>query len=336
MWRWLKFGLGITLAPFSATAETSARLLEFDALAGWQTDDHSAALGVFQETCRLMDSAEWRNLCAFAATEPDAKSFFELLFRPVLIEDGSPTLFTGYFEPELRGARAPGGPYRYPLYQKPNDSRSNYTRRDIDQSGALRGLEIAWVDNPVDVYYLQIQGSGRVRLSDGSSLRVGYGGENGHPNRSIAQELINRGIMRRSEASNKRIRNWFGRNPMLGQEILWSNPSYVFFRKISVPSDKGPRGAMNRSITALRSLAVDPRYIPLGAPVWMEKAGRPALQRLMVAQDTGAAIKGAQRADVFFGTGDAAGEIAAQTNDAGRMVVLMPIQLAFAVAPDGA
>ncbi|MCV6825621.1 MULTISPECIES: murein transglycosylase A [Halocynthiibacter] len=336
MLRWLITGLGIVLAPLAANAETTARVLEFDTLSGWQDDDHAAALDVFQETCRLMDDAEWRNLCAFAATGPDAKNFFELFFRPVLIEDGSPALFTGYFEPELFGSRSRNGQYRYPLYRKPPAEYVNLTRKEIDQSSLLSGLAIAWVDNPVDVYYLQIQGSGRVRLTDGSAIRVGYGGENGHPNRSIAQELINRGIMKRSEASNARIRSWFNRNPSLGQEILWTNPSYVFFRKVSVPGNKGPRGAMNRSITALRSLAVDPRYIPLGAPVWMEKSGRLALKRLMVAQDTGAAIKGAQRADVFFGTGAAAGEIAAQTNDAGRMVVLMPIQTAFAIAPDWA
>lgn len=327
------------LAPFvvsEASAEKTARILSFDTLSGWHSDNHQAALEAYQESCSGMKDPEWETLCAFAKSNPDAKAFFELFFRPVLIEDGAPTLFTGYFEPELSGARFQDGFHRYPLYRKPKGAAAKYTRRQIDESGALRGLEIAWIDNPVDVYFLQIQGSGRVRMTDGSSIRVGYGGENGHPNRSIAQTLINQGVMTRSQASNANIRDWFGRNPAHGQQVLWSNPSYVFFRKLSLPPNKGPRGAMNRSLTSLRSLAIDPRYTPLGAPVWVEKGGSPALQRLMIAQDTGAAIKGAQRADVFFGTGDVAGRIANQANDGGRMVVLMPIQLAFAVAPDGA
>lgn len=326
------------LAPFvvsEASAELTARVLSFDSLSGWHLDDHQAALEAYQESCSLMKDPEWIGLCSFAKSNPEAKDFFELFFRPVIVENGTPTLFTGYFEPELNGARFQDSYYRYPLYRKPNGVTVNYTRKQIDETGALRGLEIAWIDNPVDVYYLQIQGSGRVRLRDGTSIRVGYGGENGHPNRSIAQTMIDQGILPRSQASAARIRDWFGRNPSFGQQILWSNPSYVFFRKLSLPPNKGPRGAMNRSLTSLRSIAIDPRFTTLGAPVWVEKAGRPSLQRLMIAQDTGAAIKGAQRADVFFGTGDVAGTIANQTNDGGRIIVLMPIQLAFSMATDG-
>ncbi|WP_380055901.1 murein transglycosylase A [Falsihalocynthiibacter sp. SS001] len=334
----LIIGLGVLLAPFvisSAQAETTARILSFDNLAGWQEDNHQAAFDAYKETCKLMDDPEWSNLCEFAHSNPDPKAFFELFFRPVIIENGTPTLFTGYFEPELRGARYPDGRHRYPLYRKPQGEAATFTRQQIDQTDALKGLEIAWVDNPVDIYFLQIQGSGRVKLTDGSSIRVGYAGENGHPNRSIAQKLIDEGIMTRSQASNARIRDWFGRNPSFGQEVLWTNPSYVFFRKLALPPNKGPRGAMNRSLTSLRSLAVDPRYVTLGSPVWIEKPGNPTLHRLMVAQDTGAAIKGAQRADVFFGTGEVAGKVANQIKDGGRMVVLMPIQLAFAMAPEG-
>ncbi|AML50861.1 murein transglycosylase A [Falsihalocynthiibacter arcticus] len=335
----LKIGLGVLLAPFvvsEASAEATARVLSFDSLSGWHTDNHQAALEAYQGTCSRMEDQEWASLCAFAQSNPDAKAFFELFFRPVIIENGTPTLFTGYFEPELNGARFPDSIYRYPLYRKPQEPYINYTRQQIDETGALRGLEIAWVDNPVDVYYLQIQGSGRVNLTDGSSIRLGYGGENGHPNRSIAQTMIDQGIIPRSQASAARIRDWFGRNPGFGQQILWSNPSYVFFRKLSLPSHKGPHGAMSRPLTSMRSLAVDPLYTTLGAPVWIEKSGSPSLQRLMVAQDKGGAIKGAQRADIFFGTGDVAGKIAGQTKDGGRMVVLMPIQLAFAMAPEGA
>ena len=131
------------------------------------------------------------------------------------------------------------------------------------------------------------------------------------------------------------IRNWVRRNPVAGRELLYHNPSYVFFREVShVPPHRGPLGAMNRSITALRSIAVDPAHVPLGAPVWIEKDGTNPLRRLMIAQDTGSAIKGAQRADVFFGTGESAGRQAGRLRDPGRLVVLMPIQRAYALLPE--
>ena len=139
------------------------------------------------------------------------------------------------------------------------------------------------------------------------------------------------------QVSAEVIKNWVRRNPFQGQELLYHNPSYVFFREVSrVPADKGPLGAMNRSITTLRTVAVDPAFIPLGAPVWIEKAGQKPLHRLMIAQDTGSAIKGAQRADVFFGTGDNAGREAGTLRDPGRLMVLMPIQRAYALLPESA
>ncbi len=175
-----------------------------------------------------------------------------------------------------------------------------------------------------------------MRFSDGSTLRVGYGGHNGHQYRSVGTELVRRGIFSAHQVSAEVIRNWVKRNPQLGRTLLQHNPSYVFFREVNeVPSDRGPLGAMNRSITPMRSIAVDPRYVPLGAPVWIEKAGAEPLRRLMIAQDTGSAIKGAQRADIFFGTGAAAGRRAGKIRDPGRMVVLLPIQRAYALAPGG-
>ena len=271
--------------------------------------------------------------------QKDAKALFELFFRHVLIEDGNDALFTGYFEPELDGDLYPSARYRYPVYQMPPEAKSArqwLTRREIETGTALqgRGLEIAWVDDPVELFFLQIQGSGRIRLPDGRYLRVGYGGSNGRDYRSVGVELVRRGIYKAHQVSAQVIKNWVRRNPVDGPELLRHNPSYVFFRKVNkVPADKGPLGAMNRSITTLRSIAVDRRYVPLGAPVWIEKGGRDPLHRLMVAQDTGSAIKGAQRADIFYGTGDAAGRAAGRLRDPGRMVVFMPIQRAFAMVP---
>ncbi len=316
------------------------QILRFDELQGWAGDNHGAALDVFLETCADLRDPDWRSLCALAGNQTNARTFFELFFRPVMISDGDPALFTGYFEPELRGSPVPTDRYRYPLYRVPPELPSGtpwYSRAEIEEHGLLdgRGLEIAWIDDPVDVFFLQIQGSGRVQFEDGSGLRVGYGGKNGHDYRSVGKELVRRGIYQAHQVSAQVIRNWVRRNPIDGKDLLHHNPSYVFFREVSrVPADKGPLGAMNRSITAMRSIAVDPAYVPLGAPVWIEKGGHNPMRRLMIAQDTGSAIKGAQRADIFFGTGDKAGRAAGRVRDPGRMVVLMPIQHAYALAPD--
>jgi len=321
--------------------DVTHKILSFDQLDGWDNDDHMAALNVYRSTCMDRKEPDWRALCAAAQGQTDARAFFELFFRPVLIEDGQDMVFTGYFEPELDGSRYRSGRFRYPVYRYPSAAANKpwLTRREILEGGVLsgRGMEIAWVDDPVELFFLQIQGSGRIRLDEGGVLRVGYGGHNGHTYRSIGKELIRRGTLQSHQASADRIKQWVRQNPEDGRELLYFNPSYVFFREVNqVPADKGPLGAMNRSITAMRSIAVDPKYTPLGAPVWIAKDGRNPLRRLMVAQDTGSAIKGAQRADIFFGTGDAAGLAAGQLKDPGRMVVLLPIQRAYALLPESA
>ncbi|WP_420854818.1 murein transglycosylase A [Salipiger pentaromativorans] len=324
----------------AAETETTYEILDFADLDGWAEDDHAAALSVFLETCGDMREPDWVSLCAVARETTDARGFFELFFRPVQIGDGKEGLFTGYFEPELDGSLSPSPRYRYPIYRMPSEARDTrpwFTRREILTSGVMegRGLEIAWVDDPVELFFLQIQGSGRIRLPDGRHLRVGYGGANGQPYRSIGQELVRRGTFDAHQVSAQRIKSWVRSNPFDGQELLYHNPSYVFFREVNeVPAEKGPLGAMNRSITTLRSIAVDPAYTPLGAPVWIEKAGKTPLHRLMIAQDTGSAIKGAQRADIFFGSGDQAGRQAGRLKDPGRLVVFLPIQRAYALLPE--
>ncbi len=336
---------GLVLMAPQAGATPGVTILEFEDLDGWAADDHDAALDVFLETCPDLRDPDWSSLCAAAqhqvAQKPGAaRAFFELFFRPVLIEDGAKPLFTGYFEPELDGARQPDARFRYPVYAMPPEAREApqwFSRRDILEGRLLegRGLELAWVDDPVELFFLQIQGSGRIRLRDGSMMRVGYGGSNGHPYRSIGRELVRRGLFEAHAVSARRIGDWVRANPVEGAELLYHNPSFVFFREVTqVPADRGPLGAMNRSVTPLRSIAVDPAHVPLGAPVWLEKDGRNPMRRLMVAQDTGSAIKGAQRADIFFGTGDAAGRAAGRLRDPGRMVVLMPIQRAYAMLPE--
>jgi len=335
-------GIALAASCLSGAASSEARydILSFADLDGWERDDHAAALRVFTETCPDITDVDWRALCAVAQSKPGAREFFELFFRPVLISEGRPALFTGYFEPELKGSLRPDSRFRYPIYRQPPEAREAtlwLSRREIETGEALRdrGLEIAWVDDPVELFFLQIQGSGRIQLTNGTTIRVGYGGSNGHDYRSIGAEMVRQGIYDIHQVSAEVIKNWVRRNPDIGSELLMHNPSYVFFRRIDdLRSDRGPRGAMNRSITTGRSVAIDPKFVPLGAPVWVEKDGTDPVRRLMIAQDTGSAIKGAQRADLFMGTGDEAGRAAGQLRDPGRMLVLMPIQRAYALAPD--
>lgn len=334
MMHWV--GAVFVLAAMTSAAFAETRLLDWADLNGWEEDDHATARAVFRETCGDLKDGDWPALCAIANKGSDAQSFFETFFRPVLISDGNDPLFTGYFEPELKGARTKSGRFRYPLYQRPSDAPNGapwLTRQEIETSQVLegRGLEIAWLADPVDKFFLQIQGSGRIKLENGETIRVGYGGKNGHPYRSIGKELVRRGIFDAHQVSAATIRRWVKQNPNAGPSLLWHNPSYVFFREVSrVPSDKGPLGAMNRSVTAGRTLAVDPDFVPLGAPVWLEKDGKLPMRRLMVAQDTGSAIKGAQRGDIFYGSGAEAGRIAGRIRDGGRIVVLLPIEEALA------
>lgn len=321
-----------------AMAEPTYTLLNYSDLDGWATDDHAAALAVFTNTCADVPRPEWARLCAFAKDGPPARDFFETFFQPVLIEDGEQMLFTGYYEPEIAGSLEQSEVYQYPIYRVPPDlvnGRTYLSRREIDETDALKNksLEIAWLADPVDLFFLQVQGSGRVRLPDGDVIRVGYGGKNGREYSSIGQALVSRGIYQAHQVSADVIRSWVRQNPEEGQKLLWQNESYVFFREVNeVPPERGPLGAMDRSITPMRSIAVDPSITLLGAPVWIEKAGETPLNRLMIAQDTGSAIKGAQRADIFYGTGDLAGREAGQIKDTGRMVVLMPVEYALAKA----
>lgn len=327
-------------AASPAQAESGLQVLDFDQLDGWAEDDHAAALKTFLRTCDIPRDPEWKSLCRLAREQGGDRSFFELFFRPVQIGNPEEALFTGYYEPELRGSLTRSERYRFPLFARPRNLPEGQpwaTRAEIEEQGLLmgRGLEIAWVEDPVDRFFLQIQGSGRIVLPNGRILRVGYGGHNGHNYRSVGEELIRRGIYEAHQVSAQVIKNWVRRNPADGLQLLRHNPSYVFFRKVTGtdPAD-GPIGAMNRPVTAGRTIAVDPEYTPLGAPVWVEKNGKDPMRRLMIAQDTGSAIKGAQRADIFFGSGETAGRAAGRVRDPGRMVVLMPIQRAYSLADE--
>lgn len=331
----------LLLGLLAMTAQpVSAQMLDFGTLDGWDADDHLAALESFRATCDQLDGPDWQPICRLAAdidTAPKARDFFQLLFRPMMLGEG-PALFTGYYEPELNGSAIRTPRFSWPIYRRPPELADGqvYHDRAAIEAGVLRGrgLELAWLEDPVEAYFLQVQGSGRIRMTDGRMIRVGYAGRNGHEYRSVGQEMVRRGTHRLDEVSAQEIRSHIRRTGATG--LLNVNPSYVFFRVIdTLAEDDGPIGAMGRSIRAMRSVAVDPAHTPLGAPVWIEKDGAAPIRSLMVAQDTGGAIKGAQRADIFYGTGDAAGDAAGTVKDGGRMVVLLPIDRAYMMLPGG-
>lgn len=270
----------------------------------------------------------------------------------------SEVLFTGYYQPILEGSLLPTEKFRYPIYGKPADlimaekvtlapktivektfGRAEgeqfmpyYSRREIDEAGSLRGrgLEIAWLEDPIDVFFLHIQGSGLIRLPDGKQLSVGYAGQNGRPYRSIGRLLIDRGKVGREEMSMRRLRRYLRENPKELNEILSYNESYIFFRVL----ENGPLGSLEVPVTAGRSLATDARLFPKGAltliqteiPV-IDGAGRLAgwrpITRFVLNQDTGGAIRGPQRADLYFGTGDEAAGLAGYMNRPGKIFFLV-------------
>lgn len=333
----------LALAVCAMTAlPAAAQVLTFEDLDGWREDDHRAALTSFLATCDAVDGPDWQALCAVArdsqGSAESARAFFELFFLPLQVGT-PPALFTGYYEPELAGSPVRTPRFTTPIYRRPPDLVDGqvYHSRAVIEGGALRGrgLEIAWLDDPVEAYFLQIQGSGRIVMPDGSVMRVGYAGRNGHAYQSVGQEMVRRGLRTMDQVSAQDIKAYVRDNPSAGAQMLNINASYVFFRVLDeLPADQGPIGAMGSSITPMRSVAIDPAFTTLGAPVWVEKDGASPIRALMIAQDTGGAIKGPQRADIYFGTGLAAGEAAGVIKDGGRMIVLLPIDRAFAQVDD--
>lgn len=339
--------------------------VDWDQVDGWLLDHPAAALEAFQKSCRAIGKREkWQQVCAEAVMispvdDQAARDFFELFFQPHQVRnaDGSSDgLITGYYVPELAGSRIQTDEYKYPLYRQPDDllivdlsevypELSQYRLRgrvvgnrvvpyferdDIDNGqNPLAGEELFWVKDPVELFFLHIQGSGRIRLPDGELVMVNYANQNGHPYRSIGKLLLERNEMTRDQMSMQNIMRWVKQNPEAGKQLLAENPSYVFFRALSADY-KSPPGALGIPLTALRSLAVDPRTIPLGAPVFLATTfpgTDDPLKQLMVAQDTGGAIKGQVRADFFWGMGNDAGKIAGKMKQDGRLWVLLPKDL---------
>lgn len=371
---------GTRFIPEQAAVESTAPYLRLDAtrfekLPGWKGDDQSEVLGAFLGSCEKLQNlppesslgsksvqgrvSDWLSICADAAlirpgNRTEARYFFESRFTPYLARNiaKSSGLFTGYYEPELRGAWQQSPVYRYPIYARPKDLVSVdlgkfspewkgrhlagrvagdkvvpfATRAEIAK-GALKGrqLELLWVDNAIDAFFLHIQGSGRVVLPDGSMVRIGYAGRNGHRYTPVGRELVAKGAIPKDKVSLQSIRAWLDANPLAGTSMMERNKSFIFFR---VVKGDGPVGAQGVLLTPGRSLAVDRTFVPLGTPVWLNttapgKSDKP-LRRLVVAQDTGSAIKGPVRGDLFFGFGPAAGIGAGQMKEKGSYYLLLP------------
>jgi membrane-bound lytic murein transglycosylase A len=312
-------------------------------------------------------AGDWLKPChaatAVPAQRPDlARHFFETRFHPFLATaDGQPEgLFTGYFEMELKGSWLRKGPYTTPIYERPpelvnanlgvfkNDLKGQrllgkvvggrfvpFDDRGEIEAGALsgRGLELIWVDSPIDAFFLHVQGSGRVIMDDGTIIRIGYAARNGHAYHSIGKELIKMGELKRERVSMQSIRAWLNDHPNKAARLMATNRSFIFFRIIegalkSLGGQQGPVGAQGVLLTPGRSLAVDRRYIPLGVPIWLDTTdpvnpGEP-LRRLVIAQDTGSAIKGPVRGDLFWGFGAMAATKAGLMKQAGRYFLLLP------------
>ena len=343
-------------------------LARWSDIPGWGEDDLVAAWPAFLQSCRALTSKPqwplWRAACEEAKSlgSTDNKvlrRFFESRFEPYLLTNPDATtsgMITGYYEPLLHGSRTRTAGFAQPVLGVPPDlltidlgdvvpevknlrlrgrlqgnkvvpyySRADIIAREKDYADRV----LLWVDDAVELFFLQVQGSGRVKLPDGKMVRIGYADQNGHPYQSIGRVLVERGELKLEQASMQGIQAWARANPAKLNDLLNSNPSYVFFRE--VPSkgsvNEGPQGALGVPLTLERSIAVDPRHVPLGAPVFLattQPNSTTPLRRLMLAQDTGGAIRGVVRADYFWGFGPEAGNQAGRMKQQGQMWVLLP------------
>jgi membrane-bound lytic murein transglycosylase A len=355
-------------APFEM-AGTELEPSSFSKLHRWAEDDHAAAFGAFRKSCSPIlkrrgtirpFAEDLQGVCRIAVAIPlpvskeVARKFFEENFIPVRISklgehDG---FLTGYYEPIVEGSRTRHGEYIYPIYRTPPDLKTRvkqavrslrhrigrkiagyFSRAAIDD-GALegRGLEICWLKDPIESFFIHIQGSARIRLEDGKMLRLNFDAHNGYPYVSIGKIMIDRGIATRDQMSMDLIRTYFAEDPEDAREIMHKNRSYVFFREISeLPPDIEPPGAQGVNLTVLRSIAVDKNLHVYGTPFWIEAdlpiesmKSETKFRRLMVAQDTGGAIVGPARADLYFGGGVKAGSQAGRIKNPGLFYILVP------------
>ena len=348
-------------------AEAKFQRVPFTALPGWPNVSLAPGLRAFASACtRIAAASALRRACDAARALPAddeaaARAFAEATFEAWAIssaEGVAEGLVTGYYEPVLAGSRTRTDRFRTPVYGVPPDLVAvdlesvnpelkgmrlrgriegtrvvpYWTRAQIEANKSSAPPVIGWVEDPVELFFLQIQGSGQIALETGERLRLGYGDQNGHPYRSMGRFLVERREMTLDQASMQGIKAWASANPRKLREALDANPSYVFFREMpdngaGPGQERGPFGTLGVPLTAGYSIAVDPRHIPLGAPVFLATTmplSTQPLERLVAAQDTGGAIRGAVRADFYWGSGSEAGTLAGRMRQPGRMWILWP------------
>jgi membrane-bound lytic murein transglycosylase A len=354
----IEFAVQLLPHPFSIS-NTQLETISWTKISGWAEDDHIAAFATFLNSCKAivrgtpprhagqpfyaaLQSACRRALKAPPRDSAAAQIFFERNFRPMRIAPlGENNGFlTGYYEPIIEGSRVPSAEFNVPLYRKPADlgdhESSTYHDRSAIEEGALAGrkLEICWLKDPTDLFFAQIQGSARVRIEDGKVLRLNYNGHNGWPYTPIGRILIAREIVLREEMSMDRIREWIQANPKEGKELRRRNKSYVFFRETSLSEHEEPVGAQGVSLTPGRSIATDKSIHIYGTPFFIEaelplesERSENNFQRLMVSQDTGSAIRGSARADLYFGSAEASASVAGRIRHVGQFTILIPREI---------
>jgi membrane-bound lytic murein transglycosylase A len=327
-------------APARSTPAPNARWVAvvLSELPNWQNDSPLAAWPALQRSCtRLAKQATWQAFCQATISLPSSDNAARALLEQHLTaytqtdEVGKDTgIATAYFEPIYAGSLQRGGAYQWPLYAAPEPmttlARDQLTPVKGEPHWVLKGKELAWLDNPIDPFLAQVQGSVRLRLPDGSIKRLGFAAKNGLPYASIASTLVRQGVFTLNQASMERIKGWaMGKDAPTVQAVLNTNPSFVFFKWLDLPAELGPVGAYNVPLSAMRSVAVDTAHTPLGVPLWLDTAtvnGR--LQQLMLAQDVGSAIKGVARVDIYAGTGEDAGKLASAQKHPSKVWVLWP------------
>ena len=335
----------------SQKVTASGRFVTFESMGNWHTDNHEVALSMFQKECQISRlPSSLKTHCAEAYKTQNAKLFFERHFRPFLLQSSpdEEELLTGYYEPEFRGSLNESKIYHYPLYRRPKDlivvnldrvypdlkkyklrgrMKSGkvvpyYSRAEINK-GLLKERPLCYLKSDVDRFFLQVQGSGRVRLENNKSIFVGYDGQNGHPYYSIGKALVASGAIPQEKISLQSISVWLDSHPKEAKAVLESNPSFVFFGK----RKKAASGALGLELTAMRSVAVDRSKIPLGFPLFLQAKNpitKEPIQQMVFAQDTGGAIKGQVRADLFCGFGEKAEALAGRLQSPLKLYVLLP------------
>ncbi len=348
--------------PFSPTRfripNAQLKILGWNEINGWRSDDHAAAFETFLKSCKIIVSgtpsrhtgqpfyAALQSVCRRAIKELPldrvaARIFFERNFRPMRIAPLGQNygFLTGYYEPIVEGSREQNAEFNVPLYRTPHNK--SFLDRAAIEDGALAGrkLEICWLRDPTDLFFAQIQGSARVRLEDSKVLRLNYSSHNGQRYTAIGGILIAREIVPREEMSMQRIREWIDANPKEGKELRRRNKSFVFFRETGLAEYEEPVGAQGVSLTPGRSIAVDKTIHVYGTPFFIEadlpldgERSENSLRRLWVAQDTGGAIIGPARADLYFGAGDAQEKIAGRIRHPGQFTILIPREIDSVIA----